>query len=270
MPGTIVFSHANGFPSGTYRSIFEVWRQAGFAVHAIEKYGHDPNYPVTSNWPFLRDQLVHFIEREVGGPAWLVGHSLGGYLSLLAAARRPDLARGVVQLDSPLIAGWRARVLQIAKATGVGERLSPAHLSRRRRQHWRSPEAAYAHFASKPAFARWAPGVLRDYMSCGLEPDPQGQRLAFARDVETAIYNSLPHHMARVLRAHPLRCPLAFIGGTRSTELKQAGQAASRRMAQGRVSFIDGGHLFPFEKPAETAQEVLRWVGTLELEPSKA
>ncbi len=82
----IVFSHANGFPAGTYRLLFDRLRAQGYGVHAIEKFGHDPRYPVTNNWPHLRDQLIHFIEREVPQrPAWLVGHSLGGFLSLLAA-----------------------------------------------------------------------------------------------------------------------------------------------------------------------------------------
>ena len=135
-PRTIVFSHANGVPAGTYRLIFEAWREAGFTVHAIEKYGHDPRFPVTSNWPHLREQLIQFIEHEVGGPAFLVGHSLGGYLSLMAAMRRPDLATGLVMLDSPVLAGWKARAVQVAKASGIGERFSPGHVSKRGRQLW--------------------------------------------------------------------------------------------------------------------------------------
>ena len=264
MQRAIVFSHANGFPSGTYQALFDIWREAGFKVHAIAKYGHDPRFPVTGNWPHLREQLIHFIEHEVQGPAYLVGHSMGGYLSLMAAARRPELARGVVLLDSPLVAGWRARVLQLAKATGVGERLSPGHVSKRRRQHWPSAQTAFEHFAAKPAFARWAPGVLRDYIACGTEPDPTGQRLSFERDIETAIYNSLPHHLARVLRAHPLRCPVAFVGGTQSVENRQVGLAATRRLTHDRVSMLPGSHLFPFERPTETAAEVQRRIGVFE------
>ena len=38
----IVFSHANGFPAGTYRVLFELWRKAGHEVHAVERFGHDP------------------------------------------------------------------------------------------------------------------------------------------------------------------------------------------------------------------------------------
>jgi pimeloyl-ACP methyl ester carboxylesterase len=263
---TLVFSHANGFPAGTYRQLFAAWRAGGFEVRAVEKYGHDPRFPVTSNWPHLRDQLIDFIAREVGGPAWLVGHSLGGYLSLMAASRRPDLALGVVLLDSPVLAGWRARAVQFAKATGLGARLSPSHVSKRRRQHWDDPEAAHAHFAAKPAFARWAPGVLRDYIASGIEPDHADgtggdrHRLAFAREVESQIYDSLPHHFPRVLARHPLRCPLAFVRGSESREVRQVGLAATTRLAQGRVSSIEGSHLFPFERPAQTAAEVLRWI----------
>ncbi len=265
---TIVFSHANGFPAGTYRQLFEAWRAAGFEVHAVEKYGHDPRFPVTSNWPHLRDQLIDFIEHDVCGPAWLVGHSLGGYLSLMAASRRPDLALGVVLLDSPVLTGWRARAVQLAKATGLGTRFSPSHVSRRRRQHWDDPEDAYDHFAGKPVFARWAPGVLNDYIASGTEPErsdgSERQRLVFAREVESEIYDALPHHFPRVLARHPLRCPMAFIRGTESREVRQVGLAATTRLAQGRVSSIEGSHLFPFERPAETATAVLRWIETLE------
>ena len=259
----IVFSHANGFPAGTYRLLFEAWRAAGCTVHAIEKYGHDTRFPVTGNWPHLRAQLIEFIEHEVGGPVTLVGHSLGGYLSLMAASRRPDLAHGLVMLDSPLISGWKARALQLAKATGIGERFTPAHVSKRRRQHWESADAAFEHFAAKPAFARWAPGVLRDYIASGTEGHGKTHRLSFQRDIETAIYNTLPHHLERLLRAHPLQCAAAFVRGTESNEIRQVGMRATERLAQGRVVAIEGSHLFPLERPAETAAAVLKLIESM-------
>ena len=61
-PGVIVFSHGNSFPAGTYAQLFAHWRAAGWRVEAVEKYGHDPRYPVTSNWPRLRDQLIDFVD----------------------------------------------------------------------------------------------------------------------------------------------------------------------------------------------------------------
>ena len=257
-PATIVFSHANGFPAGVYRRLFETWRAAGWRVEAVEKYGHDPRWPVTSNWPHLRDQLLQFIHDRTDGPVVLVGHSLGGFLSLLAATRRPEIARAIVLLDSPVIHGWRAKMLQIGKATGVGERFSPGAVSKKRREHWPGRDAALAHFRSKPAFARWDPAVLEDYIDCGTEPADGGRRLAFHRDTETRIYNSLPHHLPRLLRTHPLRCPVAFVGGTQSEELRRAGLGGTHPLVGDRFFWIEGSHLYPMEKPVETANLVLR------------
>jgi pimeloyl-ACP methyl ester carboxylesterase len=155
------------------RQLFEAWREAGNRVLAVEKFGHDARYPVTSNWPHLRSQLLAFIEHEAGAPVFLVGHSMGGYLNVLAALRRPELVRGLVLLDSPLLGGLAGQVMRLGKATGAIRRFSPGHVSQRRRQHWPDAEAAYAHFAAKPAFARWAPGVLRDYIASGVQPRRQ-------------------------------------------------------------------------------------------------
>ena len=257
---SIVFSHANGFPAGTYRLLFEQWRAAGWQVHALERFGHDARYPVTSNWPHLRDQLIHFIEAEVGGPAMLVGHSLGGLLSLLAASRRADLAAGVVMLDSPVLAGWRARALQAMKASRLIRRLSPGRVSQRRRTEWASRAEVLKHFANKAAFSRWDPRVLEDYAQAGFEERDGKTVLGFQRDIETRIYDTLPHHLGALLRRHPLACPLAFIGARESRELRQAGAASSRRLAGERFVWVDGSHLFPMEQPERTAALVLQLI----------
>ena len=73
-------------------------------------------------------QLHDFAEREVrqaGEPAFLVGHSLGGFLSLMCAARHPQLARGVLLLDSPLLGGWKATALGAMKRTQLVGSISP-------------------------------------------------------------------------------------------------------------------------------------------------
>ncbi len=265
--GHLVFSHANGFPAGTYGRLFAAWRAAGWRVHAVERFGHDPAYPVTANWPQLREQLLHFIDAAVAGdgaPVHLVGHSLGGYLSLMAACRRPGRFASLLLLDSPLFDGWRAHSVHAMKLSGLMARFSPGRISRTRRWLWPSRDAAHAHFAAKAAFARWHPAVLADYIAAGLEPDPEappaGVRLAFRREVETAIYNQLPHALAALARRHPPRCPVGFVAGTRSAELRQTGLAATRALTHGHVRWLAGSHLFPMERPDETAAAVLHWL----------
>jgi pimeloyl-ACP methyl ester carboxylesterase len=265
-PPPIVFSHGNGFPAATYRLLFDAWRRAGHAVHAVDRYGHDPRFPVTSNWPHLRDQLIHFIEGEVGAPVLLIGHSLGGMLSVLAASRRPDLALGVLLLDAPLIAGWRAHGVRMAKATGLIRRISPGHVARARRTAWPTRAAVRQHFERKPVFAGWDPRVLDDYVDGAFVHGGQGDQawtLAFDRNVEALIYETLPHHVGTLLRRHPLRCPLGFIGGRQSSELRQAGVEATRRIAGERFEWTEGTHLFPMEHPDETSARTLAMIGRL-------
>jgi pimeloyl-ACP methyl ester carboxylesterase len=270
---TLVFSHANGFPAGTYRVLFQAWEAAGWRVLALPRFGHDPAFPVTSNWPQVRDELLAFIDHEAPGQqVHLVGHSLGGYLSLLAASRRPQGVASVVLIDSPVLSGWRAHSVRVAKAMGLIKRVSPGHISQRRRWQWSSAEAAYTHFASKRAFARWQPEVLRDYITCGTEPDPdtpptpdapQPVRLVFRRDVETRLYNTLPHNMGQRFARHPVQAPVAFVGGTQSLENRQVGMAATRAMTHGRMMWLQGPHLFPMERPFETAQAVLSLISDM-------
>ncbi len=255
----IVFSHANSFPAATYAVMFKSLRSRGFLVKSVDKFGHDPKYPVSNNWPHLVAQLHDCVQRETdkaGEPAFLVGHSLGGFLSLMCAARHPELARGVLLLDSPLLGGWRATTLGVIKRTQLVGSVSPGAVSRRRKNSWASHEAALEHLRHKKAFAKWDEQVLHDYIT-HCTHDHDGQRvLSFDRDIETAIYNTLPDNLDRLLRRHPLKCPVAFIGGTRSEEMKQVGMTMTLQVVKGRTMMLDGSHLFPMEKPIATAAAI--------------
>jgi len=261
MPRTIVFAHANSFGAGTYRVMFEAWRAAGFEVMAPERLGHDPHYPVANNWRALRDELIHFTEQSTTGPVFFVGHSLGGLLSLMTACKRPDLAAGLVMLDSPVITGWRAHSLRALKAGRLLKRVGPGKISQRRRHEWPSREAVHQHFAGKAVFARWDPRVLADYVASGFDDHAQGIRLGFQREIETRIYNTLPDHLGPLLRKHPPRCPVGFIAGTQSTEMRQGGAEGARLLAKEHFVWLEGTHLYPMELPERTAAVVLELIG---------
>jgi pimeloyl-ACP methyl ester carboxylesterase len=258
------FSHGNSYPAGSYKQFFD-HLDDDFDLRSVDMYGHDPAFPVTDGWPKLVEHLVTRLE-SYDEPAILVGHSLGGMLSMMAARERPELVRCVVMLDSPVVAGWRATLLRLAKGQNWADRFSPARFSKGRRNVWPDVQAAHEHFVGKPMFAAWAPGVLADYLEHGLQPHPEGVQLRFLREVETDIYRGLPHHMGSVI-AHPYPVPIGFVGGTNSAELRQAGLGATRRLVGSNFSRIKGGHLFPMESPDQAARLTREMIAKLLEQP---
>ncbi|UVW26984.1 alpha/beta fold hydrolase [Massilia sp. H6] len=261
------FSHGNSYPAGTYNRLFQALG-THYEVRSHDMYGHDPRYPVTDGWHALVDELIHQLE-GYDNPPILVGHSLGGMLSMMAAKQRPELARCVVMLDSPVVAGWRAFMWRLVKSRGMGSRFSPAKFSARRRTVWPDRAAAYQHFYAKPMFQAWAPGALDDYLDHGLVAHPEGVQLRFDRAIETQIYNTLPHHLGTILR-EPYPLPIGFIAGTMSEELRQAGLDATRKLVGDKLVMIEGGHLYPLEKPETTARLTHDMIECLLSSPGRA
>ena len=179
----------------------------------------------------------------------------------MAANARPDLVCCVVLLDSPVVAGWRALLLRLAKVAGLDRRFGPARFSARRRNVWPDRAAVYASYAAKPLFSAWEPAVLADYISTGLAPHVDGVTLRFTRETETAVYRSLPHHLGPLVRRLPV--PVGFIGGTDSVECRQAGLKATRQLVGAHFKLLPGGHLFPMESPAAAAAAVHRMLSSL-------
>jgi pimeloyl-ACP methyl ester carboxylesterase len=200
----------------------------------------------------------------------------------MAALKRPQWVKGVVMLDSPVIAGWRSSVLRLSQWTGLDTRLSPAAATKNRRTHWPSREDAWRHFHAKTAFARWDERMLSDYIDFAIPAEAgngagtgsgvggineaaaihRRRKLAFDREVEFRIYKTLPGTLgARV--AHGVPVPVAFIAGTHSKEVRHVGLDMTQRIVGGHFEWIEGSHLFPMEHPVETARALQRTLNGL-------
>lgn len=78
-----------------------------FRVISYSRRYHWPNEPITNGGDYAMlehvDDLEAFIDALDLAPAHLVGHSYGGFLCLLLAIRRPEMARTLVLAEPPAI-----------------------------------------------------------------------------------------------------------------------------------------------------------------------
>jgi pimeloyl-ACP methyl ester carboxylesterase len=253
------FSHANGFPAPSYRRMLGLL-EADFRVGAIPALGMDPRHAPTEGWPHLAAQVIEAIERSYSQPVIGVGHSLGGYLTFMAAAARPDLFRAIILLDAPIIGAIKGRLLGATKRFGIVDRVTPAGATRERRAEWASLAEAEGHFRGKKLFRHFAPEALRDYVRYGLVDDGKKLRLMIDPAIEYQIYRTVPHDLHRLLPK--LRVPAGFIGGADSDVVRRVGLSTMRR-AGFAFRRVPGGHLFPLEHPQAAADAILEMTARL-------
>lgn len=222
---------------------------SSFTVSWMEAIGTDPRYPVTEGWPHLVDQLIESIHEPVYG----VGHSLGGYLSYLAAVRRPELFRAIVLLDAPIIGAFRGGMLGATKRLGIVDRVTPAGATRDRRSTWASRQEAKAHFGERSLFRQFAEECLDDYVTHALVEREGALHLRINPGIEYQIYRTIPHDMMKHLPK--LRVPAVFIGGAESDVVRRVRLAGMK--PKFRMRKVPGGHLFPFERPRDAADAII-------------
>lgn len=253
------FSHANGFPAPSYRALLDLL-EPRFRVGSIPALGMDPQYPPTDGWPHLVRQVIGHVERAHSQPVVGVGHSLGGYLTFMAAVARPELFRAIIMLDAPIIGAVKGRLLGVSKRFGIVDRVTPAGATRERRAEWGSLAEAERHFRSRALFRHFAPESLRDYVRYGLADNGTRLRLMIDPAIEYQIYRTIPHDLHRLLPQ--LRVPAGFIGGADSDVVRRVGLSTMRR-AGFAFRRVEGGHLFPLEHPKAAADAILDMTATL-------
>lgn len=102
-------------------------RIRGADVFCIDLLGYGTHRDVPAERLTLAAQAAHvaeYAERLGRGPVWLLGHSMGGAIVMLAADRRPDLAARIINVEGNFTlkdAFWSSRVIRRSPAEWAKE-----------------------------------------------------------------------------------------------------------------------------------------------------
>ena len=264
----IHFAHANGMPSPVYEPFFEKLAEF-FTIEYISMLGDTPDYPVDNQWRSLTQQIVdsvkdtckkHGVKQVVA-----VGHSLGAMCTLQALYRAPEYFSQAVLMDPPWIYGKVSLLWHLAKTADrlplmnnrLMDKLSPAGVSKHRRDVWDSREDAYDKLRHKGFFKNFTERSFQGYIEHGLHERADGKvTLAIPKASEVAVFRTNPSWYWLTPNRAP-KVPVTLIIGEDSIFLKRRfPQQIKSRL---RIPYIThaGGHMFPLEHSESVSEQVL-------------
>lgn len=133
----IVFIHGMGTSAATWTACMDLLSDR-YTVVAINLLGHGASPVPEDPAEYTRDRALDDLDdvlADLGEPAVLVGHSLGGYLALAHAATRPGVDRGIIVLntgpgyrDPVKREEWNERSRRNAPRFGVPEQVATLNL----------------------------------------------------------------------------------------------------------------------------------------------
>ena len=170
-PVDVVFLHATGFNAMTYRSILAPL-SPGMRILAVDQRGHGASrLPIDPaklrSWKPFRDDLLALLSTLDGPPPVLSGHSMGGTVSLLAAAARPAAVSGLVLFDPVILTRLQMVMAYLPGGAGAMRRSPLALGAAKRRAVFESVEAVFAAYKGRGAFKTWSDIMLADYVAAG-------------------------------------------------------------------------------------------------------
>lgn len=250
----VIFLHANGFNALTYRSILGPL-SAGLRVLAVDQRGHgasrlkaDPSG--RRSWKDFRDDLVGLLDALDQPPVVLSGHSMGGTVSILAAALRPERVSSLVLFDPVMMPPMVALYAHAPWTSGrLWKRMPIVQGALRRRAVFDSREAAFAAYKGRGAFKTWPDAAVADYVAGGFVEAPDGKvTLACTPQWEASSFAAQGHNPWSALRR--VKAPVRILKAEKHSTCRGSIRDVKRRHPTLQVETVPGTtHFLPMERP---------------------
>jgi pimeloyl-ACP methyl ester carboxylesterase len=246
-PQSIVFAHSNGFTGKTYQYFLEQFESQNLTY--IEKFGTG-KYTNFTKWEELVPQLIEHIEHHHQEPIIGIGHSLGAAVLFFTAQQRPDLFSKILIIEPPIFSIWKRIIYKFFTVIGQADKYSPAGKSAKRRAIFPSRTVAYEALRNKGIFKRFDEKCFQDYIKYGFVDTENSVELDFSKELETKFFQRPPFSVSK----KKFEMPVHFLYSKYfKTLTKQDIKWWKRNFSYFNFHEIDGGHMFPLEKPEETA-----------------
>jgi pimeloyl-ACP methyl ester carboxylesterase len=251
----IVFLHATGFNARTYRLMLAPLGER-FHVWAVDFRGHGrtqlpPRRFGYTSWRQHRDDVIELLDQHASKPVTLAGHSLGGAVSLLVAARRPDLVSSLALIEPVIVPAAFYAMMELPGWPVIARGVLPiARAAARRRARFPDRAAAVAAFTGRGIFKNFPLEAIEDYVADGLVEDAKGGfKLACSPAYESATFAAQRNNPWAALRH--VSCPIMVLRAGRDSTfpLVSMHRFAAMKPEALIATVEDAGHMLPIERP---------------------
>lgn len=261
----IVIAHANGYSAYTYRWYMEHLSKE-YSVYAMDFWGHSKSEGRLeedgyTGWLLFRDQIIAFIQEMNFRSVTMIGHSLGGGSSILAASKKPELFKNIIALD-PVVLGlipvFYGKLFQVPLAKGAIKR----------RTTFKSIDLVRKAYRKSPAFKDWNQQIYEDYLHSAFISQNDGSvKLALDPRIEAKIFNAVSFRNI-LFRLKNITVPVHIITPKNSHVCpKRTAKKIIRKCRNSTYETWPGiTHFFPFEKPEFTLEEIRKYLKKEEYE----
>ncbi|WP_286266646.1 alpha/beta hydrolase [Thalassotalea atypica] len=256
------FLHGTGFSSKTLAPLsallpeeWELWFSDVPGHGGSEQPNHRmPNWQKLANT--IADTLYVKAEVENKGPLIGVGHSMGGVVTLLAAAKYPKLFSKIILLDPVLFKTEIIIAQHLMRTTGAWKKSALVRSVSNRRSVWPDIDTMIDELKSKPLYCKWHPEVLTQFVHDATKSNDDGSiELCCDPRWEGSIFGSYPAGLWRAVRN--IDTPVEILAAEKSYGfIKTAAKKAAKINNNISWQIFGKRHCFPMEQPLEAAQKI--------------
>ena len=262
---TLHWAHATGFHGRLYQPLLDKLAH-DCNVLAWDMRGHGASAGAADmgtfrGWETYYQDLTAWLQ-SLDEPVWLAGHSIGATTSIMAAARRPEMVRGLILAEPVILDRWQGWQLWLAKLLRRSDRFALAAGAARRRREFDSHAAALDNFRGRGGFKTWPEAWLEAYVQHGLVQSGDRVRLACPPEWESTTFAHTEHNPWPGIRR--LQCPVIVLAADRaSTFSHRARQRLRTVLPMAEVRALSGTtHFLPMEQPNAVSNAARQAIST--------
>lgn len=259
---SVHFLHGNGFCSTTLLPI-GLQFPADWNLLFTDVPGHGESLQPQGympNWLQISRQIGKTLEQRIDEPVLGVGHSMGGVMTLMLAAERPDLFKKIVLLDPVLFSSEIILMQRLMRKSGFWRRTDLVKKVSSRRREWPDAQSMEADLSQKSLYKNWHPDALQAFIKGGTRSTEQGIELCCDPEWEASIFGSYPRGLWSALRK--VQVPTHIILASESYGfIARSARKAAKVNSNIQIQTFEGSHCFPMEQPDSVAKILLELLG---------
>ena len=262
----IIFIHANGFPAGAYKSLFE-------KLNTDFKIKNFPLRPINDridtirklrNWTYFSEEFLKILtdENKIIG----MGHSIGGNIILRSAIEKPQYFSKIILLDPTLFTPPIIYLWKVSAFLKVQEILYPwLKASLNRKMVYNNFEEIFNSYKNKDVFKLINDENLNIYIKSITElMDNKKLKINFSNLWEHQIYKTgLFADMYIWKNLKKMNVPTLILKAEESTAFSNSTVNKIKKMNSKNIkikTIKNSSHLFPLEFPQLTSEEIIKFI----------